>query len=233
MTGRRRLTATNGNITYSGEILEALFENVDPFAMDMVANAFAEKQDQILREAEAFRASLAPANTSAELHNVFFEKNRFLLQDSFRSGPSLDQRIEAVHKEHAKRRASRVHHKHIENVHQAHRVISSYVEQFSHHRRRLATDDCDQDEYNCGSDVLDGALLSIESAFDVEVFQDIFDAVETFGNVRDSVDDTSLVVDIIWIGLSVAEKLPIIGPAFKPPYNLVNLIKKFVDKIDK
>ena len=233
MTGRRRLTATNGNITYSGEVLEALFENVDPFAMDMIANAFAEKQDQILREAEAFLASLTPANTSVEHHNVFFEENRFLLQDSFRSGPSLDQKIDAVHKEHAKRRASRVHHKHIENVRKAHRVISSHMEHFSHHRRRLATDDCGEDAYNCGSDVLDGALLSIESAFDIEVFQDVFDAIETFGSVRDSVDDTSLVVNIIWIALGVAEKLPIVGPAFKPPYTLVNLIKKFVDKIDK
>lgn len=210
-------------------MLEALFENVDPFAMGMIANAFAEKQDQILREAEALLTPLTPANASGQDHNIFFSETRFL-----RSGPSLDQRIDAVHKEHAKRRASRVYPKHVENIKQAHRVISSQMEQFSHHRRRLATtDSCDEDGYNCGSEVLDGALLAIESAFDVNVFQDVFDAIETYGSVRDTVDDTSLVVNIIWIGLGVAEKLPIIGPAFKPPYTLVNLIKKFVDKIDE
>ena len=197
----------------------------------MLQNTFTETLDQTLKDIEDL---LTPANPPEEHHNVFFGETRFLLQDKFRSGTTLDQKINDIHREHAERRALRVHQGYVENTERARRLISSHMEQFSHHRRRLAaTYSCDEDGYNCGSEQLDGALSAIEEAFDFEVFDNVFKAIDRFGNARDTVDDTNLVITLVHAGLFAAQYLPVVGTAFKPAEAIVNKMKTFVSKLDK
>jgi len=232
VSDRRRLS-TDGNITYTSENVKALLESLDPFIVDMIVNAFDEKQNQVLQLFEDFNT---PANPPEEHRNVFFGKTRFLLQDKFRSGPSLNERIDAAHKEHAERKASRDHHKYIENIQHSRRLISSHMEQLSHHRRRLtaAAESCDENAYNCAAKELDDAARAIEDAFEVEVFYEIRDAIEKWNETRDTVDEADLSINLVWIGFTVASKLPYVGPPIKVATDtIIKKMKDFAGKLDK
>lgn len=210
-------------------MLEAIFESIDPLTLDMISNTFEEKQDQILSEVNDL---LTPANPPEEHHAVFFGETRFLLQDKYRSGPSLDEKIDALHQEHAERRALRVHREYIENAHRARQLITKHMDHANYHGRHLAAA-CDENTFTCSSEQISSILGEVNEAFDPTAFDEIIESLETYGGLVEIVDNTNLVLGIVHAGLFAAQFLPIVGGAFVNPEKIVNKMKGFVNKLDK